>query len=339
MGPVTKVIVLILLLKAVAAFGQPNILHNGDFEVQFCPTCYVSGWAELEKLKYLRNGSGTPDLFSMDAVHPLFKSPKTFGGFQLPKSGQKFVGIGIFAYVSEIVLYAMPQKLKANQLYRFTVYVNLPNKSLNSNKYLSLGIENYVLQDFYNINNLNIYLQKLSELNQNAYVMELHSDTANWIEHSVDFRAKGGEKYLYLFVKHGIENVISATYPPLAFDITPGEGVISYYFFDNMSLVELPDPDNPEEEVSLELPNTFTPNADGQNDEWYPRSRNFALFELQVFNRYGSLVFQSQGENVQWDGLTLNGEPAAEGVYFVHLSATDRYGEVHNRQEAVHLFR
>ena len=338
MGAISKVIVIILLLRAVAAFGQPNLLHNGDFEVQFCPTCYVNGFGELEKLKYLLNGHYSPDLYSINAVNFLFKPPNTLPGFQFPKSGQKYVGTVMFNfYESEIVLYAMPQKLKANQLYRFTVYVNLSNKSVNSNKYLLLGIENYNLKDLSNL--VNLYLQKLSELNQNAYVMELYSDTANWIEHSVDFRAKGGEKYLYLFVKHGIENVISATNPPLTYDLGTGEPIISYYFFDNMSLVELPDPDNPEEEVSLELPNTFTPNADGQNDEWYPRSRNFALFELQVFNRYGSLVFQSQGETVEWDGVTLNGEPAAEGVYFVHLSATDRYGEVHNRQEAVHLFR
>ena len=180
--------------------------------------------------------------------------------------------------------------------------------------------------------------QRLESYNEKGHQIELISDTADWVFHSYDFIASGTEKHMHLFLKMDGSDLI-----PIGSGGTTalyGSDLYrSYYYIDNMRIIELPDPENPEEEVSLELPNTFTPNADGENDAWHPRSRNYDHFELQVFNRYGTLVFQSQGEQVQWDGLTLSGEPAAEGVYFVHLTATDRYGEVHNEQETVHLFR
>ncbi len=345
MDSLTKVIIVILLLRVGAAFGQPNLLHNGDFEEQFCPTCFVQGLSELEKLKYFKSAYGSPDLFAASAISSLVKPPHAFAGHQYPQRGDNFVGIvtglsllGTGRIESEIILYTSSRKLKANKLYRFTIWINLANNAPNSHKFLQLGLEDFNLRDF--TGNIATYKNRLNQINDNAHSIPLVNDTMNWVEHTLDFRAKGGEDHFYLFIKFGDENVIPADSVIQIWDPHGvGEECISYYFFDNMSLIELPDQDNPEEEVSLELPNTFTPNADGQNDEWKPRSRNFDHFELQVFNRYGTLVFQSNGEQVHWDGLTLSGEPAAEGVYFIQLSATDRYGELHERQETVHLFR
>jgi gliding motility-associated-like protein len=67
------------------------------------------------------------------------------------------------------------------------------------------------------------------------------------------------------------------------------------------------------------VPNTFTPNNDGINDTWgiealetYPRS------VTQVFNRYGTLVFQSLGYPKAWDGRQ-NGKPVPEGTYYYKI--------------------
>lgn len=66
----------------------------------------------------------------------------------------------------------------------------------------------------------------------------------------------------------------------------------------------------------LVVPNTFTPNGDGINDAWdlrallaYPGST------VQVFNRYGALVYQSVGYTSGWDGA-LNGKQLPVGTYF-----------------------
>jgi gliding motility-associated-like protein len=64
------------------------------------------------------------------------------------------------------------------------------------------------------------------------------------------------------------------------------------------------------------IPNTFSPNGDGINDQWridflndYPDSR------VQVFTRAGKLVFSSKGYNIPWDG-TLKGKPLPFDTYY-----------------------
>jgi gliding motility-associated-like protein len=64
------------------------------------------------------------------------------------------------------------------------------------------------------------------------------------------------------------------------------------------------------------VPNTFTPNNDGINDYWtidylslYPNQR------VQVFNRYGQLVFESNNYRLPWDG-TYKGKPLPAGTYY-----------------------
>ncbi len=74
-------------------------------------------------------------------------------------------------------------------------------------------------------------------------------------------------------------------------------------------------------EVScLNIPNTFTPNGTGINDEWV--IRNIHLYPdclMQVFNSWGQLVFESKGYTENWDG-TYNGNPLPAGTYYYILS-------------------
>ncbi len=340
MDSLTKVIIVILLLRVGAAFGQPNLLQNGDFEKHICSTCYVTNHSQIELLKGYYMGIHSPDLYASLSADPRFMPPNVAPGYQKPESGNNFVGIGSGYiiepyYTSESISTTWFSQLKQGKRYRFVCYISLANSMKNMHKTLVLAFDSIDIRDF---TTQATFIQRLDSYNQKGYQIELISDTADWVYHSYDFVASGTEKHMHLFLKMDDSDLIpigsGGTTTMYGSDLYR-----SYYYIDNMSLIELPDPDNPEEEVSLELPNTFTPNADGQNDEWKPRSRNFDHFELQVFNRYGTLVFQSNGEQVHWDGLTLSGEPAAEGVYFIQLSATDRYGELHERQETVHLFR
>lgn len=66
------------------------------------------------------------------------------------------------------------------------------------------------------------------------------------------------------------------------------------------------------------LPNIFTPNGDNFNDFWVPFPYDFVdRIDLQVFNRWGKVVFETQDPAVRWDGKHFqNGEPVADGVYF-----------------------
>lgn len=65
------------------------------------------------------------------------------------------------------------------------------------------------------------------------------------------------------------------------------------------------------------LPNTFTPNGDGQNDLFIPYPYRFVeRVEFQVFNRWGNLVFETNDPDLRWDGRNLQGNALNEGVYY-----------------------
>jgi gliding motility-associated-like protein len=66
--------------------------------------------------------------------------------------------------------------------------------------------------------------------------------------------------------------------------------------------------------------NIFTPNADGQNDQFSSElDCETENYHLSIFNRWGALVFESTHQNLTWDG-SVNGIPASNGVYYYVLS-------------------
>ena len=69
-----------------------------------------------------------------------------------------------------------------------------------------------------------------------------------------------------------------------------------------------------ESDFAAYIPNAFTPNGDGLNDTFYPVMRGVKKFELQIFGRWGELVFKStEAENV-WDG-SFKGQECKQDDY------------------------
>ena len=65
------------------------------------------------------------------------------------------------------------------------------------------------------------------------------------------------------------------------------------------------------------IPNAFTPNGDGLNDSFKILGlppENITKFNLQIYNRWGQIVFSTNNILNGWDG-TLNGEYCPEGYY------------------------
>ncbi len=81
----------------------------------------------------------------------------------------------------------------------------------------------------------------------------------------------------------------------------------------------------------LDIPNAFTPNGDGHNDFFLPRSQagsGISSLNIQVLNRYGQLVFESQSlDGMGWDGRYL-GRDQPEGVYPYIIDLTMESGHV-----------
>lgn len=66
----------------------------------------------------------------------------------------------------------------------------------------------------------------------------------------------------------------------------------------------------------VKVPNAFSPNGDGINDRWVLENlSDYAGATVEVFNRYGQMVFRATGQSLSWDG-TYNGKPLPVATYY-----------------------
>ena len=87
------------------------------------------------------------------------------------------------------------------------------------------------------------------------------------------------------------------------------------------------------------LPNAFTPNGDGLNDVFFPTPVGISSTEyFRVFDRFGSLMFQTREWMKGWDG-TLKGKPASSGTYVWMIKGIDKNGSVVEMKGTVILLR
>ena len=71
-------------------------------------------------------------------------------------------------------------------------------------------------------------------------------------------------------------------------------------------------------ETTLFFPSAFTPNNDGTNDLFSVQGANVVDFQLNIFNRWGEVIYTSYNINDQWDGK-VNGNIVQQDVYIVKV--------------------
>ena len=89
---------------------------------------------------------------------------------------------------------------------------------------------------------------------------------------------------------------------------------------------------------ALQVPNVFTPNGDGKNDEFRVAYQSLASFQCWIFNRWGRKVFFWTDPKKGWDG-TIGGKKAAEGPYFYIIKAVGTDGQKFTRKGDINLLR
>jgi len=70
------------------------------------------------------------------------------------------------------------------------------------------------------------------------------------------------------------------------------------------------------------VPTAFTPNHDGLNDIFrivWNADEMPVSFQMQIYNRWGSLIFDTNNIANGWDG-NFNNEPCLSGVYMYVIS-------------------
>lgn len=87
---------------------------------------------------------------------------------------------------------------------------------------------------------------------------------------------------------------------------------------------------------TISLPNVFTPSLDGpsggnsqynnSNDVFIPKIEGVVEFNMQIFNRWGELIFESKSKDIGWDGY-YKGVLCAQDVYIYKLQLKYADGE------------
>lgn len=99
--------------------------------------------------------------------------------------------------------------------------------------------------------------------------------------------------------------------------IVDNNGCISY---DTVRVIVIPS-------EQLFFYNTFSPNNDGNNDTWFIGNiEKFPKNRLDIYNRYGQLMFTKTGYSGEWDGKYFGAELPA-GTYFYILDTNSDAGK------------
>jgi gliding motility-associated-like protein len=80
--------------------------------------------------------------------------------------------------------------------------------------------------------------------------------------------------------------------------------------------------------IEIIIPEGFSPNRDGINDKYVIIRPYSTRISLEVYNRWGSVVYRSEDYNNEWDGRgnqsTLMGNELADGTYYYIITSLDK---------------
>lgn len=95
------------------------------------------------------------------------------------------------------------------------------------------------------------------------------------------------------------------------------------------------------QEVFIYAPNAFTPDGDEYNQSWFVTMAGIDVFDfnLQIYNRWGETIWESNDISVKWDG-TYNGEILPDGTYTWVIRTKDSItDEIYNFKGHVAIIR
>lgn len=86
------------------------------------------------------------------------------------------------------------------------------------------------------------------------------------------------------------------------------------------------------------FPNSFTPNGDGNNDVFAPKGLGIAKYNMNIFNRWGELIYNSNDINQGWDGSTNKAKSQTE-TYTCVFDVEDDRGNKYQKIGSIILIR
>jgi gliding motility-associated-like protein len=90
----------------------------------------------------------------------------------------------------------------------------------------------------------------------------------------------------------------------------------------------------------FDIPNVFTPNGDGQNDDFIIHGKAIVEFKCIIFNRWGKKLYEWDDITKGWNGkINGNGADASPGVYYYIVTAKDKKGTDYEEKGYFYLLK
>ncbi len=303
-----KIICILLLLYSVKMNGQ-NLFYNPSFEVA---TINCQAFPMLPYLMPCNNyyrSIGSPDYFSLNYTGTCIYNiaPNTPFGFQLPKTGNSYVGFGVSAYpyiigAREMITGQLTNALIGNHLYYVNFYVSACD---NCHIYVD-KIGAYFSVDSLSPDSDFVYQYTPQIENPTGNII---TDTINWTAISGYFTAQGGEKWIT------IGNFRDDAHTQ--FDsVSNWVNVEAYYYLDDVSVIDC--------------------TATGINEL---NQINFTLLQNPVINSLGftsqmqlqrAIIFNIVGEVLKTQTFStitnyqIDVADLPKGIYFLQVETRDK---------------
>lgn len=342
--PVIVFCLIPLFINCGSLKAQSNLVPNPSFEdFAYCPGLFTTvNCADY----WFHPWTLSADYFNacVQSSQPNNDVPKNVYSYQNAFDGDAYAGLFMLHYpdvpsfnkYKEYIQVQLTEPLVKNRRYCLEFYINFATQYNPGNGWIAYGVDHvgaYLSVDTPKM----IGAPNLCYIDSPQVVWEdsVITETVDWVRVFGDFVAKGGERILTIGMFYETNEVTrkvvkNASIP--YFDPT----TYSYAFIDMVS-VKYCDEDTSHligKVDSLLIPNVFTPNGDGFNDNFIYGNQEFNEYETQIFNRWGVLVYENYlSEN--WDGM-IRGEKASSGVYFYIVKAKAiRNGKRHNYKGSV----
>ncbi|MCF8408803.1 MAG: gliding motility-associated C-terminal domain-containing protein [Crocinitomicaceae bacterium] len=286
-----------------SCYGQPAGIGFDVFKWSGC-----KGWSNPIK--------SSSDLWCQNPIVGNTVPPNTIT-YQKPRTGENMVGLlinsGNVVSYREFIQNEIEDPLVSGKTYKISFYYSLGWGSESgycpANQFGVYGSTTLVKDTSA------YWLSQLSPLGVSDGINFI-DDTLNWSSCEITFTASGGERFLTI---GNFQDSTNTTFnEPCDTNLWNGISYAgAYYYLDDFSLNEYFD---------FEIPNVFTPNGDGVNDfVSFPNFGNSAN-KIVVVNRWGNLIYESNGINPIWDGKDTSGKNCTEGTYFYRINNTNIQG-------------
>ncbi len=90
---------------------------------------------------------------------------------------------------------------------------------------------------------------------------------------------------------------------------------------------------------SIFIPNVFTPNGDGKNDQFFIYTEGYKSLHVDIYDRWGLLIYTWDDVAKGWNGKTKGGSDAPSGTYYYVMTGEKSTGEINNQAGFLQLLR